>query len=316
MTTPASMSELSTTAASNNPSGSDAPSTIDDQIRALAAIVRQNVTKGSDIASASAITIPAPGNYFVVTGTTGITSITDTNSWYGREVTLKFSGALTITHSANLILPGAANITTVAGDVAKFVSESSGVWRCSEYTKYSAQYATLGANTFTGDQTLGTGAKLIFEGTTDNAYETTVDPGDPTADRTLTLPNKSGTLATTDERLLSKSITFTRDMTTATGTQAVTGVGFTPTAIIFLYAINGTPQEGVGFADSSKAGRNRNYLTGPGWFVGTNAITASPSSGNYQTGDVSTYDSDGFTISWAKTGAPTGTLTVYALCLR
>lgn len=112
------------------------------------------------------------------------------------------------------------------------------------------------------------------------------------------------------------SITFTRDMTTATGTQAVTGVGFTPTAIIFVYAINGTPQEGVGFADSSKAGRNRNYLTGTGWFVGTNAITASPSSGNYQTGDVSTYDSDGFTISWSKTGAPTGTLTVYALCLR
>lgn len=114
----------------------------------------------------------------------------------------------------------------------------------------------------------------------------------------------------------STSITFTRDMTTATGTQAVTGVGFTPTAIIFVYAISGTAQEGVGFADSSKAGRNRNYLTGSGWFIGTQAISASVSSGNYQTGNVSTYDSDGFTISWAKTGAPTGTLTVYALCLR
>jgi len=136
MTTPASMSELSTTAASNNPPGSDAPSTIDDQIRALAAIVRQNVTKGSDIASASAITIPASGNYFVVTGTTGITSITDTNSWYGREVALKFSGALTITHSANLILPGGANISTAANDVGRFVSESSGVWRCSAYERY------------------------------------------------------------------------------------------------------------------------------------------------------------------------------------
>lgn len=131
MTTPASMSELSTTAASNNPAGSDAPSTLDDQIRALAAIVRQNVTKGADIASASAITIPASGNYFVVTGTTGITSITDTNSWYGREVVLKFSGALTITHSSSLILPGATNIITGAGDVLGFVSESSGVWRCS-----------------------------------------------------------------------------------------------------------------------------------------------------------------------------------------
>lgn len=167
MTTPASMSELSTTAASNNPPGSDAPSTIDDQIRALAAIVRQNVTKGSDIASASAITIPASGNYFVVTGTTGITSITDTNSWYGREVVLKFSGALTITHSANLILPGAANITTVAGDVAHFVSESSGVWRCSSYTKYSGTYAILGANTFTGLQTWKASADIASAATVD-----------------------------------------------------------------------------------------------------------------------------------------------------
>lgn len=114
----------------------------------------------------------------------------------------------------------------------------------------------------------------------------------------------------------STSVTFTRDMTTATGTQAVTGVGFTPTAIVFVYAINGTTQEGVGFADSSKSGRNRNYLTPTGWFVGTQAISASVSSGNYQTGDISTYDSDGFTISWTKAGSPTGTLTVYAICLR
>lgn len=64
--------------------------------------------------------------------------------------------------------------------------------------------ASLAANTFTGDQTLGAGAKLIFEGTTDNDYETTVDPGDPTADRTLTLPNKSGTVATTSDVLLAQ----------------------------------------------------------------------------------------------------------------
>lgn len=114
----------------------------------------------------------------------------------------------------------------------------------------------------------------------------------------------------------STSVTFTRDMTTATGTQAVTGVGFTPTAIIFVYAISGTTQEGVGFADSSKTGRNRNYLTPTGWFVGPQAIAASTSSGNYQIGDVSTYDSDGFTISWTKAGSPTGTLTVHALCFR
>lgn len=50
------------------------------------------------------------------------------------------------------------------------------------------------ANVECGDVYLGPGNKLVFEGTTDDAYETTVDPGDPTADRTLTLPDTSGTI--------------------------------------------------------------------------------------------------------------------------
>jgi hypothetical protein len=50
-----------------------------------------------------------------------------------------------------------------------------------------------------GNVNVGPGGKVTFEGTTDDAYEMAIDPGDPTADRTLTLPNKSGTLATTDD---------------------------------------------------------------------------------------------------------------------
>lgn len=47
----------------------------------------------------------------------------------------------------------------------------------------------------TGDMLLPAGAKLIFEGTTDDAYELTVAPGNPTADRTQTHQDLSGTLA-------------------------------------------------------------------------------------------------------------------------
>ena len=38
---------------------------------------------------------------------------------------------------------------------------------------------------------------VIFEGATADAFETTLSVTDPTADRTITLPNKSGTVATT-----------------------------------------------------------------------------------------------------------------------
>ena len=41
------------------------------------------------------------------------------------------------------------------------------------------------------------GANLVFEGYLANAYETTLTAAEPTADRTITLPNVSGTVITT-----------------------------------------------------------------------------------------------------------------------
>jgi hypothetical protein len=40
---------------------------------------------------------------------------------------------------------------------------------------------------------------IIFEGATANLFETTLTVTDPTADRTITLPNSSGTVALTSE---------------------------------------------------------------------------------------------------------------------
>lgn len=41
----------------------------------------------------------------------------------------------------------------------------------------------------------GTNSPWVIEGTTDDAFETTITFGQPTADRTLTLPNATGNLA-------------------------------------------------------------------------------------------------------------------------
>jgi len=53
---------------------------------------------------------------------------------------------------------------------------------------------TNGAVTTT-DLLLDQGARLIFEGNLANSYETFLTVDEPTADRTVTLPNASGTLA-------------------------------------------------------------------------------------------------------------------------
>lgn len=51
----------------------------------------------------------------------------------------------------------------------------------------------------TGELLIGTAGALAFEGSTANAYETYLAVADPTADRTITLPDVSGTVITTGD---------------------------------------------------------------------------------------------------------------------
>ena len=62
----------------------------------------------------------------------------------------------------------------------------------------SRSLSTLGG-TMTGNLTFGTQADLVFEGATDDAHETTIKVVDPTADRTITFPNVTGTVVTTGD---------------------------------------------------------------------------------------------------------------------
>lgn len=109
-----------------------------------------------DVASATPNIGAAASNYVRITGTTGITAFDTVASGIKRSVV--FEDALTITHNGtSLILKGGANITTVAGDTAEFVSEGSGNWRCLDYRRASVVPFTpsiltnsLGANVSMG----------------------------------------------------------------------------------------------------------------------------------------------------------------------
>lgn len=90
--------------------------------------------KGADIASASDLNVTGPGNSFDVTGTTQIDTIQ--SKGLGEFIILQFDGALTLAHDGtNLILPGAADITTAAGDIAVFYEYASADWRCVSYQR-------------------------------------------------------------------------------------------------------------------------------------------------------------------------------------
>jgi len=53
--------------------------------------------------------------------------------------------------------------------------------------------------TVTGELLIGTTGSLVFEGSTDDSFETTLAVIDPTADRTITFPNVTGTVVTTGD---------------------------------------------------------------------------------------------------------------------
>lgn len=117
-------------------------------------------------------------------------------------------------------------------------------------------------------------------------------------------------------RLKTKVKQISRDLTATGGQVSYTGVGFTPSAIISLAGL-GADVTSIGVADSAKGGLL--LSGGPTWATNTGAVGAtlglySSSGGNYQTWNVYSYDADGFTLTWSKTGSPTGTLYISFLC--
>ena len=94
-----------------------------------------------------------------------------------------------------------ADLTSIAGLTGTsgfLVKTSADNWSLDTSTYLttstaSSTYAPINNPVFTGTVTVPT--SIVFEGATADAYETTLTVTDPTADRTITLPNADGTVA-------------------------------------------------------------------------------------------------------------------------
>ena len=169
------LSSYSATASSNADIGGVnidegcAPSTINDAIREqmshLAGFKAETET-GAAVASATALLVNIPGVSHSVTGTTTITSLASPTNDTSHIKILTFAGALTFTHGSSLILPGAANITTVANDVAIMSYEGSDVWRCVSYIKSAGTYQVYDADNAVKDVAQEYTATQNFNATT------------------------------------------------------------------------------------------------------------------------------------------------------
>lgn len=217
MAIPTKMADLSATASSNSPAGTDTiGSTADDFIRAAYAIMRTTNHKGSDVASATTTDIGAANGEFIdITGTTSITGLGTISA--GIRRVCQFDGSLTLTHNATtLILPGGANIQTSAGDVGMFRSLGSGNWICTAWLPASVQpniMQALGNGTFTAPINLSLAASVATNALT-IAIKT--DSGsDPSAADPVLIPYRSATASTGTYAL--RSITAASSITVPSG---------------------------------------------------------------------------------------------------
>lgn len=127
------------------------------------------------------------------------------------------------------------------------------------FVEFGASSVTLGNNatevmTVTGNEVLFN-KPIVFEGTTADAFETTLTVVDPTADRTVTLPNATTTLVGTDTTDTLTNKTLTSPALTGTPTAPTATLGTNTTQL----ATTAFVEEAVYFYDNTYT--SLNYYT-------------------------------------------------------
>jgi hypothetical protein len=111
----------------------------------------------------------------------------------------------------------------------------------------------------------------------------------------------------------SSADTIYRVNTIANGDQVVTGIGFQPTSIHLVYTPDSANayRSGVGFSDgngNNKCVYRSSYHAGS--LVSNGSCIEFVEGGSLVNSATATFQSDGFTLSWVKTGSPTDTIRI------
>ena len=289
------------------PAGGDSPSLGDDQLRALKLFIedifsipdatsitnagidyqtdgtiryprRQELGKGGDIASATAVTVGLDGNYFDITGVANITSFSSVQA--GAIQILQFDDACTITHNVtSMILAGLANQIWAAGDMLALISEGGGNWR-ELWRKGPLAGRVLNLTAATN--------QIVLD--SDGSSTGTITMAALGASRTWTFPNTTGTVVLTGDNLSVFAATTSAQLAGVISDETGSGALVFANSPTLIIPELGTPASGVltnctGTAAGLTAGNvttNAN-LTGPITSVGNATSVAS------QTGTGSTF---------------------------
>jgi hypothetical protein len=136
-------------------------------------------------------TFSATANATKLVFTTGVSETAASSAT--AKATLSSIGDFTV--AGDLVIKDGGTIGT-ATDPDAITIASAGVVTISQSLIVSGDLTVGGTTTQVNTVTMNAANALIFEGATADDYETTLTITDPTADRTITLPNETGTIHT------------------------------------------------------------------------------------------------------------------------
>lgn len=206
------------------------------------------------------------------------------------------------------------NGSTPLASAQVFVGNSSGLATAvaisGDITTTNAGVTAIGANKVANSQ-LATMATTTIKGQSVGGSGSPID---------LTAAQAAAIIGSVGGALKSKRIEITRDLTAASGNVSYTGVGFQPTTCTgFGDAATSLSQYVtlIGMVDSAGSAANMTLVTAGVVYDNAAFLRFFDATGSSsQRASINSFDADGFTLSWTKTGTPTGTATITIVCYR
>lgn len=158
---------------------------------------------GTSMASAAAVNLAnATGVAVTITGTVTIAGFGTVGA--GAVRVLTFAGILTLTYNAtSLILPGAANITTAAGDSMTLRSLGSGNWACVGYQRAAVPpYSSTATETLKNKSLEDNTTFIVDETDATKKVKFQVSGVTTATTRTVTVPDADGSILLSSKQLL------------------------------------------------------------------------------------------------------------------
>ena len=169
--------------------------TYDASTNLMATVTSEGTALSFEVGSALPAASSSNKGYYVVVSEAGTgTSPAPTVALNPPDFLLSTGTAYTeIDVSSTVTAQQASNVAfTAAGNIAATNVQSA-------IEELDTEKVAAASPSLTGTVSIGTGGTIEFEGATANDFETTLTVTDPTADRTITLPDVTGTVVTTGD---------------------------------------------------------------------------------------------------------------------